>query len=276
MNRPVLAVGLAFMMVLSGCSFLGGGTPTPSPTASPTQTPVPETTPPAIEGDNVNETALLFNHLRASQSRTYTLVYNISGPNVENETFRQETDAGQVPMYTELELPASGSATYYVNSTGFVTNRDIGVISFTRSEVENGTFITAFLTNGVSVTPGDRRLATFIIPFEYSPAGTRTVDGEELTVVEATSTNAFQSRPGVTILPENRQNATSVEATVAFDDSGVIRRVQHRYEFPDGTFRLDIRVTDVGSTTVEEPEWLGAACRSTNFSENLTVECPGQ
>jgi len=109
----------------------------------------------------------------------------------------------------------------------------------------------------------------------YSRTGTTTVDGVEATVYEADGQQLLDELGFNASSGSFFGNATvqSASATVAIDDDGIIRLATFEIvlETEDAgrvTISFEQRVTDIGETTVEEPDWLDEAKAQTGANSN--------
>lgn len=271
MRKAALLVALA--VVLSGCGALGGSGGTTSTARTPADTAsttVEATETPAGIGDGSEESQLFFGHLRTLEEAGYVMTLNQSG-RIESRFFEAASPGG-MPILTTLNRSDGWSRTYYVDGEQFgVTNRS-GTLSFAQTSVENGTFIPAFLPGGVGASPGNQRLASYVVTVDYTDAGTRTVDGTEYTVYEASGTDAFVTELNDQALPTDRTSATGFSSELLVDQQGVIRQYRATYEYPDGDLHVNATVSSVGEIQVQQPDWLPAACQATGF-DSISVDC---
>jgi hypothetical protein len=270
MRKAVLLVALA--VALSGCGFLGGGGNTPtagSPSGTVTTPAETSETPAGIAGAG-NESELFFDHLRTLEDAGYVMTLNQSGRT--ESRFFEAASPGGMPILTTLNHSNAWSRTYYVRGEEFGVTNASGVLSFAQSSVEDGTFIPAFLPGQLGASPGNRRLASFIVTVDYDQTGTRTIDGTTFTVYEASGTDAFVSEMDSRALPTDRANATDFSSRILVDQQGVIRQYRATYEFPDGDLQVNATVGSVGEVQVQQPSWLPAACQATDF-DAISVDC---
>lgn len=270
MRKAVLLVALA--VTLSGCGFLGGGntTPTAGTPSGTVPSPAETTETPAGIGGAGNESELFFGHLRTLEDAGYVLTVNRSGRTESH--FFEAASPGGMPILTTLNRSGGWSRTYYVRGEEFGVTNASGVLSFAQTSVENGTFIPAFLPGQLGASPGNRRLASFIVTVDYDQTGTRTVDGTTYTVYEASGTDAFVGQMNDRALPTDRANATGFSSRLLVDQQGVIRQYRATYEYPDGDLQVNATVSSVGEVQVQQPSWLPAACQATGF-DAISVDC---
>ncbi|WP_424003788.1 DUF7537 family lipoprotein [Haloarcula salina] len=99
----------------------------------------------------------------------------------------------------------------------------------------------------------------------WTYAGTDTVGGDDVSRYEATGRNVtgFAADEAVAANVTEGESADSVSAAVLVDERGVVRSLQYSLTTErDGrpfTVTLTLSVSDVGETTVEEPDWLSKA-----------------
>jgi len=103
----------------------------------------------------------------------------------------------------------------------------------------------------------------------YAESGTTTFDGVEVTRYEASGDAlARELGGGSTDLLQNA-SVESASSTVLVDGDGVVRLMNFEVVFVGeddsrATLRIEQRVTEVGSTTVSEPDWLDEAKEQTD------------
>lgn len=290
-RRVALLAAVAVLLSLSGCSvLLGDGaapTPTPEPTvegqqtvertqeptATPTETATPTATATATptagpQYETFDASSLNADHVAAleaagsfstesslairneSSTRYINGSYAIErgGPaaNVANITYITDGGADDLPTvtrYTEgdttyerqVERTDSGTETRYRKASAPYSDSDPQPVNET-----------------VGYTLG--RIARDVIDnSEWNRTGSGQIEGEDVTRYD-TSGDRF----GVS-LAANAEGA----ATLVVDENGVVRYVAYRFVAQTGSERAEYvyeaAYTDVGSTTVEEPEWTDEA-----------------
>jgi|GEM_PF-907920 len=96
-------------------------------------------------------------------------------------------------------------------------------------------------------------------------AGTETVDGDRVSRFEATGSNVtgFAADEAVPANVTESESVDSVSAAVLVDERGVVRSLRYSLSTErDGrpiTVTLTLSVSEVGETTVGEPDWLSKA-----------------
>ena len=94
--------------------------------------------------------------------------------------------------------------------------------------------------------------------------GSTTRDGETLTRFDATGNESVADA----VFAASDVTVTGYDATMLVTEDGTVRRTSYVLDAEAGgravTQRVDVRITDVGNTTVEAPDWLGEARNATN------------
>lgn len=249
-RRTVALLALTVMIGLSGCSGLFGGQGTPTPSQPVHDAP--------LDGQRVlemhdsaltaagsfryqrNETARLHTERSLMTSHNQTVQANLTA-----DTLRSRAD---VSLQPERDTYATGGTVYQRQATA-------AGVEYVRSEVNATTYTRAAIDG-------------YFAGLEFSKAGTSTVDG--VTVDRYTVTKPSQIEPSAhnTALV-SADNITSISATVDIDRQGVIRAFDYRVTGRNAvgdrvTHSLSVRYTDVGSTTVPEPDWLPDARNATD------------
>jgi hypothetical protein len=101
---------------------------------------------------------------------------------------------------------------------------------------------------GVESASGFFLLQRYVAGLIYNRTGTTTKNGTELAVLRANTTNSTISRSG-------SRTVVAADSTLYVDRDGVIRAMDHRERYADGTVRtLRVRVW-TGEDSVAMPEW---------------------
>lgn len=259
-----MVVTVVLVLLVAGC-FGGTGTPTEgpgSPTEAPTATATPTATavsfedvsqPPGVDRSGVTDVDGLVSAHAATLTGTSATV-DLSFYLAVNGSERNVSLTGKVVPdgdrgWMEVGLP-DGVGTYYTaDGTTYVRKRVDG-------DVQYGT------TDQVSAIPEtprfgtDERVRTAIAAAEWEPVGTVERDGRTLLAFQASSVDP----PNV-----NTSGDTTVNSSgrLLVDERGVVHHVSVRttVEQPDGsvTYALEVSLTGVGSTTIEEPDWISRA-----------------
>ncbi|MFB6304179.1 MAG: hypothetical protein ABEH47_03360 [Haloferacaceae archaeon] len=254
MRRVIAATLVAVLVVSAGCGGTASdGTTTapttegPTATATPTateRTPVAVTGFPAVDGTAVNETALVATHDRALSNVSYTIAL--------------EQRVGDTDVRVDVERAGDEELlTTAINGTP-ETDYTNGSVEYIRTEHENGsvTYRNRSVTNATPYT-GVVVVDDFVESADHAPVGVTTYDGAE--VVELTA--AREDIKPSALVP----NATvdSFESRILVDREGRIRLFTYRITGTTNgepfSYRLRFRVSKIGSTTVERPEWVDRA-----------------
>lgn len=269
MKRAVVLL-VALSAILAGCGG-SGGTTTTAP-GSLTQVDVPETTagtptveppdgPVGIEDGAVDERALVGGHIAALQPHSYRFTLNQTA----NDSFRQYTSAGKLPLRTYITKPSASADQYYVRMSEVGMDRT-GVMNYANTTAGGGQYVVQAISGELGPTPADRRLLAFVEPMNLTVDGTRTVDGREYRVLTASGMDDLNTSANGR--PPRLSEVTGFEATLLVDQRGFVHSVNATYEYPDDTRTVRIRVDQVDATTVEEPAWLCEARAQTRFDDD--------
>jgi hypothetical protein len=274
MQRALPVVLLTLLVVLSGCSFLGGtptpepgaGSPTadgtPSPTAPPTASPTPEQSsfPSGFSATGVTDAdAAVRGHVDALvDAGSFYVQYNATADS-ENRSARIGTfqaanltdrrafvvtrvaDGATRMQYHEGDdvyvraIPPDGDPQYSTDETAFDPERFAGLNT---------------------VEPLLRHA-------EYGNATTLERNGDTIYRYRAVRITDIESILGRDVDPGN---VSSFVSEFEVDADGIVRRAAYRatIDRPGGTVTVEvrIRVLGYGSTTVGEPTWLDEASGS--------------
>lgn len=273
MRRRAVTLLVVLLVALSGCSlptgdFVSTDTPADSdgdaddtPTPSPSPTPEAEY-PAGYAGSGVEDVdAAVDGHRSAlADADGFQLVYSaaVEGggpsslltydqrvqPDEERALLRVNVTSGEASgfyaqyyaddtMYVQSRRPNQQETSYSNVSQEFQVEQFIGAEAFVRPILENVTFESSQV-----VTRDGRR----VIEFDDARLGE---DG-------SLPTGRLQSG-----------NVSEFSATMAVDPDGYVRAIEYRATvLQDGSERqlsVTFRVTDVGETTVERPEWVDEA-----------------
>lgn len=275
MNRRVLAaVAVAALVLLAGCGGadqtatespgMGGespeGTAEGTPTASATSTPTPSDpfagvsmAPGTTEDGVTNASELLAAHASALDGRSvtvdmdFTLEVNGSGQNV---SFRGKVTPDDDRGWMRIDLQ-DGTGTYYTES-GTTYQKVVQ-----NGETSYGT------TTSVSAIPtkprfgADIRIRSAITAANWTATGVVERDGEQLIRYEATDVDLPDS------VNVSGDTTTETSGTLLVGEDGAVHyvAVHTRVESSDETvvYSIEVDLTDVGSTTVERPDWVDEA-----------------
>ncbi|NHN46849.1 hypothetical protein G9464_04465 [Halostella sp. JP-L12] len=110
----------------------------------------------------------------------------------------------------------------------------------------------------VNTTPSFQ--ASLVDGVEWSQEGTEKLDGVGVTRYESTGVANVTALVGA---GTDAENVTNVSATMLVDADGVVRQYDLTYTVEEGdsdtTVTYEVETSNVGSTEVEEPDWLSEA-----------------
>lgn len=254
-RRVVMAAVLALAVVLAGCQFGGTGTGLPSETVDGTPaSPFDRASaPPGVDGSGVSDADALLSAHSSTMNGTpatvdvqFRLTVNGTGQNVSLRG-KSVPDSDRGWMQVDLQ---NGSGAYYTDG-GTTYYREI-----VDANVDYGT------TDGISAVPdrprfgADERVRTAVESAEWEPVGTVERGGRTLYELRATSVDP----PNV-----NTSGDTTVSSSgrLLVDSAGVVHHVEvsTTVENDRGTvqYGLSVGLSEIGSTTIEEPDWVDLA-----------------
>ncbi|KTG09139.1 hypothetical protein AUR64_15190 [Haloprofundus marisrubri] len=262
MSSKAVPLAVALLLLLSGCGGLfGETTPTP-PSENRTNDSAKWLTPGLTSAGVENAETLARTHRDAlrSQSRTTTLTRTYRAENgtaVANTSSVTRAAAGRGGQLVESEAsgPARSRVAYFSDSTVVWYDSSTSELA-TRTESDSGEI-------RYSYRQGNReRLPT--------PDGTYTerlyevFSSTNLTVAPETVDSSVHRLEGSTSqLRLDGEQLSNVTFTARVDYTGVVRSYELRYETDRGGLPVRVverfRVSDVGSTDVERPDWVETA-----------------
>ena len=210
---------------------------------------------------------------------SYALALNTTTPSSGTQasvTAVQRANISSQQAYNELNISTQTgqivTESYYNESTGYTrTNSSLASEAGPQYNVSRQPFRVTY-NSTVTTFQG------FLGNASYGAAQSVERDGETLIRYEATELTdpaAFLNMPLSDITAEN---VSEFNASVFVDQNGVIRSLSYSATYTtEGTTTtttLDLRITDLNATTVNEPEWLAEA--KTNTSLQSTVTTTGQ
>jgi hypothetical protein len=269
-RSPLAAVAVALLLATAGCSGFGGGTtrtpydvgahPTPTPTETPTPTPTATPTP--------------------TETATATPAPVRAPPELVARLRGQERLVGGVASYTlrvTRNVTIGENAVLLTNvSCRVALDSDRGICrqSYGHGETREPRTTVVYRGEGLLQSrrtdagePGRRPTQRA----ETAPVNT-TLDvlGEwarrlELAALEADGTATFDGEEMTRYTafdpvdaPPSGEDLTEYRLVVLVDDRGLVRYVEERRVESVGTRTTwHVAVTDVGSTTVGRPDWVG-------------------
>ncbi|EMA47835.1 DUF7537 family lipoprotein [Halococcus saccharolyticus] len=289
MNRSqALLIAVAVVVVLSGCNALTGSdtetdtptvTPAAVPTDEPTPTPVPMLAPGLTRAGVVSASDLADAHdtnLADGSFRLYT-----------NQSVRYDNGTLRVRLNQTARI-ANGSGSFYSvgEYKGLITQPPVnfperfktwsdGEQVFTASIQENNT---SYRRTRQSRADYDfRRSSRFFTLFnalETRVVGQETRNDTKLYIVRATNLTNPEYLPGIYPVGAT-ENPRNISFRALIDSQGIVRSHYLAYTTTDiqrgvnTTNRItqSVRYTDIGSTTVDRPDWYEAANRTITVAE---------
>jgi hypothetical protein len=283
-----LALGVAIVVVFSGCVIpIGGdttetGQPSPSPdeplTPTPTPTPDPSSSPPpGVTGEAlVNATALVEAHARVLNETGYTAVGRGDTAIVRSGFLVDVTTRGRTVV-------APGSRHYYE-----VRYVEAGPIDRVTERYANGTAERVHRTENGEVTEKTRQprrrttlaSAPLLEPLleggDFTVTRVREVNGTNVYIIEADRTDNVTAVRDA--LPENAQEVRSFEATARLDAFGRVHSLNATIEFViagrNRTHRVGYTLKRIGVEEVPAPDWVnGSDNRSSSLRSAGASRC---
>jgi hypothetical protein len=274
MSRPLLAAALAALVLLSGCSFLGGSgstptantdDPTPTGATTPTATPSPTPTPTSDYPDGYapdgieNSTAAVASHvdsLRAHESFIVTTNGTVLTENrTESVQQLQSVDLRQDRALVAVnDSDSVETTTYFDNETRYVRVDPPGENN-TRYNTSDATLQPAAFTGGSFIAPA-------LTNVTYGPANATVTENGTFYSYSASTVNrsAFPVLFGPSV---NASNVTAFDAGVVVDEEGIVRRLSYQatVDRGDETLLVDVRLRTfaIDEVSVSEPNWLDEA-----------------
>ena len=255
MRRKILiAVGVALLVAVAGCNTSADVNPTP------TDDPATEQT---MDWHNATASAV-------GEAGSYTLHVNsssdTSGPDGENVVVTNETS--RVDLASDLGVRTTGqtfsragqrrtstTTVYTENKTSYRQLNASQGVSYSR---QTGSAEGYGAIQPVNVSGYSGNFSVIAESFEWAKRGTATIDDTE--TVRYTSTNLTDSSA---LLEREDVTVSNASATSYVSDDGVVRRLSLEYTLQQNDtttqFELTHRLSDIGSTAVEEPEWIAKA-----------------
>ncbi|SDM73455.1 hypothetical protein SAMN04487949_2437 [Halogranum gelatinilyticum] len=285
-HHRLLTILLVTLVVLAGC--LGGAgtdTGTDTPDASPTTT-APTTgestgdDAPAAGTHPLESTTLATSHTTALRdAESFKLDYSIrttrSTPNETQEfafdwTVRADVDSGAQLIHANLSGIGDRPDTtmvfdLYVAPDGTAVQRSSFGDSVQYQRVPADEYNLSTYLSAMNVTT-DLDAESENVTYE----GTTTVDGETLHVYTVSDVDQLSLPDSTASTAEFDTSSVGVfDLRLLVDDAGVIRQLSYDVEVAEGgeTVRLqfELRYSDIGTTVVEEPEWVSEATTQSDY-----------
>ncbi|WP_135821170.1 DUF7537 family lipoprotein [Halostella litorea] len=251
--RGTVATLLVAMLVLTaGCSaggLLGGGDGNGNGDSGSIE-------PYTDSGDELTGEMVNESHTSAIQSAgSYTLESNVSLTGADSSLVQNAH--GQVDLENDRQY-AVQFASLFGNRTTYRYTADN--TTYQRIVPEDGE--TQYQTSEGGQIANPSINTDNVDAFEWEQQGTETHEGVGVTRYEATGVANYTALP----TSPAEENVSDVSATLLVSEDGVMHeyRVDYTQEGSGSTQEISLRyaVTDVGSTTVEEPGWLDEARNS--------------
>jgi len=273
-RRSLILLGLVVLVASAGClGFLGDGSGTETTTTQPTdemtdeepestgETTATETTDDAGSGDDGSIARAARDHQRQLQSAG-----SFTARVVQNRTTDDDTANVTIEVRSDLE-----GEEYLMQTTGTALDRDLRIDRYTAGEttyehlvlgdqeryrVDTEPYDGNVEPVDVDRAMGGKNLVGRLSEYDLEADGTVTHRGEEMTRYTADDPEAWGGP-----LPDGADEIDSLEMHILVDDSGIARVIEYRVSGTStrgGTFYeyFYLEITDVGSTTVEEPGWI--------------------
>ncbi|MFC3476654.1 DUF7537 family lipoprotein [Halobacterium litoreum] len=240
MNRRVLAIAVAVLVALAGCSAgpLGGGSSAPDVSEQSW-----------TDGEEVNVTAVFEAHADAAadlSSFEYESATTVASGGERAVTLALNNESERALKTTE---PAGENAdvrrSFFANDTVYVNAGD----GESRAYTEDTNF-TRFVDRGAALPAAPEILAQWDFEYEGFEDGAF--------VFEADSATADEDAPGIDVT-----NVVSTNATLVVEESGLVRSMQVSATVErDGereTLTTSAEYDSLNETTVETPDWVDEA-----------------
>lgn len=271
MRRALAVVLLAVLLALSGCSLLGGSTPTPTPTdastpASPTVSPTPTTDPTATpapyppgygERGVVDADRAVDAHAASMLDReSFIVEYNgsaFTGDRLATINSLQTVNLSTDRAYVITTVGGRGTTTqYFADGKAYVRDDPPG---------DNNT---DYSSRDSAFQPRDYTGVGLVGPLvrnvDYGAPERVQRRGGTFFRYRSSNVTAVQPILGDNVEPEN---VTEMEVGIVVGPSGIVHRGAYSatVERGDETLQIRVEVNSLGfrSTTVSPPDWLAKA-----------------
>ncbi|WP_338728863.1 hypothetical protein [Haladaptatus sp. DJG-WS-42] len=283
MNRSVfVTVLMGLVVVLAGCS--GGVTDETTTTGAGAGNDVTTTTtqtttmgePYTASGDDLDATTLAGAHEAALKNAgSFTNQLNISVDttngtldlnaatrvNLNDGTATQTNLLAFDEFRFESTVYTAGSSsyerTYFQSNDSEYTEYRQGSEPYTNMEETEPVDVTESMQIDIVTDTVDGA--------DWTQVGVEQFDGVSVTRYEAKGVESFRDLRE-DIDPASNQTITNAQAVLLVDENGIARFIEIRFDVEDddvsGTIYLISTMTDVGTTTVAEPDWLDRAKQS--------------
>ncbi len=225
---------LVALVALAGCTGGGGG-------GTPTETGTLDDAPPGVSASGVDADALVAAHEDALADRSYTLAVDQQTTGGEL-TIDAKTDSDGLPAIIELSTGSADRETYLTANGSYEIRRG------------GGEQIVRHVDTDASAVPtGGPYVRDVLDDAQFTYDGTVQRDGRTLHRLSADQADLQRQFQNATV--------TSYEAELLVSSDGLVHNTTYQLTLAENgteeTFTTRIQLTDVGSTTVAEPAWLG-------------------
>lgn len=258
-DRLPRSLALALLVLLAGCAGLVGDDRSDRETVSPAPVPTyTEPLPPGVSAVSVSAAVLADAHERALRQTNYTIVIRqriVDG----NETLRTTTRTRAV---------AAGAERYAGRLDRTVVDFPLTTLPVTLEYWTNGSvYASRRLDDGSRFVYGWSRNGGHTVDVDESDVLGKLVRAVDVSVAErgeeVVLAGSTLSDPGQLPIPPYMTGPHDVSLTLVVDGDGVVTRWRLAYDAWVGNRSVRVvretRVTDVGTTTVDPPDWVGTA-----------------
>lgn len=256
LRRTVLVVMVALLIGLAGCNT---GSPGPDEGGAPE--PMEE-----LDGEQLNNATGMA--IQDAGSYTSTTESEFSATDADGETVSTATSTTRVDLENERGIrtanqtisgprlnQASDTVVYTDGNTSYRRQNSSQGVSYDNQVGEPSGFGDI---RPVNVTGYNQNFTFLTDAFEFEANGTTTVDGTETRRYDSTELVDSDVFAG-----PNNATVTSASSTIYLGGNNAIRRIDLEYVLDTGDQTAEtsvtLTVTDLGSTTIEEPGWLSEA-----------------
>lgn len=237
-----------FLMVLASLLLAGCVGSLPGGTSGPTLDDV--TYPPGVTDDGVNGTMLVDAHTDALENRSFTTRTHLDerkGDESDSATMTALIGPDRDRIAATVASTDGERSAYLTEDTEYIRIVKDGQTTYR---------VTSRTPEALSLAPvsyaNERYLTQILEMANFTPSEARLLNGTTVVVLTA-NTSDVEGMDGLDV--------TSFEGTLLVDEEGVIRsaNVKIAGESTDGTTierEFSMTLTDVGDTTVSEPDWI--------------------
>ena len=258
LRSVALVLGLAALVAMAGCSSLSGLGGGGDGGAAGNGYGV-------AAGDLDGETVDNASATVVESAGSYTLTTDVTSNSTRND--RAVQTAGTTTTRVDLDdergireqesTTTVGSQSRNTTVVVYTNETDTYGKQGTGEDATYGTASSGLPIRPVTVSGFDQNFASIVDGIEWSDGTEATVDGVAVTRYEASGVANASALlgPGA--------SAEDVSGSIAIDGDGLVREFSLTLSFSSNdvttTTDVTVRITDVGSTTVEEPDWLAQA-----------------